>query len=204
MIKVIIADNQILTREGIIAILTAVKDIDIVGIVATGVELEQLIIKNKPDVILMDENFTADLNIYKKLTGSRLLILSNNQSKEAILEVINGGIKNYIFKQCSRDEVIQAIYATAKGEQFFCENTLRSILGDRPENQGDENPQLSLREEEIVQLIAAGMTNKEIADKLFLSIHTIKTHRKNIIKKLGFTFKNAADLMIYARKTSHV
>lgn len=202
MIKVVIADNQILTREGIIAILATVKDIDIAGIVSTEGELAQAIVKVKPNVILMDSDFTTNLNSYKKLAGSRLLILSNNQNKGAILEVINGGIKNYVFKECSRDEIIQAIYATAKGEQFFCENTLRSLLGDQSDIQANENPQLSSRETEIVQLIAAGMANKEIANKLFLSIHTIKTHRKNIIKKLGFTFKNAADLMIYARKAN--
>lgn len=200
MVKVLIADNQILTREGIIAILADVKDIDVAGIATTGAELTRLANTIKPDVVLMDSSFSNGLNSHNKLALSHVLILSNNQNREEILDVINRGSKNYLFKECSREEVIQGIYATAKGEQFFCEHTLRSLVGDQPVNPVSDDPQLSARETEIVQLIAAGMTNKEIADKLFLSIHTIKTHRKNIIKKLGFTFKNAADLMVYTAK----
>ena len=203
-IQILIADTQVLTREGIIALLTDIKGINIAGIADSIESLKHLIMLKRPDVIILDHNYRDHLgindlkNIGIRFDLAKILILSNRQTRSEILELIDLGIKNYICKDCTHQEIIDAIYATAKGETFFCESTRRLLN----ENSNEEKnvPQLSTRETEIVQLIAEGMTNKEISERLFLSIHTVKTHRKNIIKKLGFTFKNAADLMLYTSK----
>ncbi|MGF7080827.1 response regulator transcription factor [Mucilaginibacter sp. UYCu711] len=201
MIDVLIADNQTLTREGVKATLANIVDINIVGTVAYSIELEQLLISRKPRVIILDPNYNqrftpADIkNIKLKHRGTRVLVLTNRQSREEIQALIDLGIKNCVFKECSREELVHAIYSAAKGEQFFCKNTFQTLFGNKLLPEKDDNiPQLSSRETELIHLIAEGLTNKEIADKLFLSVHTIKTHRKNIIKKLGFSFKNTTEL----------
>jgi DNA-binding NarL/FixJ family response regulator len=204
VINIVIADNQKLTQEGIKSMLADIVDIKVTGIAKSSVELQEMILNLKPQVIIMDHdyNYRFTINDIKDIQDQhqsiRILVLTNRQPRNKVLEVINLGIKNYVFKECSREELVTAVYTTANGEQFFCKNTFETLFGNKllPERL-DTASQLSSRETEIIQLIAAGMTNKEIAEKLFLSIHTIKTHRKNIIKKIGFTFKNAADLMLY-------
>jgi two-component system NarL family response regulator len=126
-------------------------------------------------------------------------VISNKQKKNERQEVVDLGIKNYVSKECRKQELVNAVYAAAKGKQFFCEQVLQILIGNKITGKTTEDvPQLSIREKEIIQLVAEGLTNKEIAGRLFLSIHTVKTHRKNMIRKLGFTFKNAAELMQYA------
>lgn len=199
MINVLIADNQILTREGLITILSDCKDIDIIGSASTLNELEYLLTSLQAEVIILDiQDFTtSDMQYINSRYNVNILILSNRQHKNEILQAIEHGIKNYIFKECSTQEITDAIYATAKGEQFFCEKTMQTLFGHKlPPKKVDGMPLLSHRETEIVQLIAEGLANKDIAEKLYLSIHTIKTHRKNIIKKLGFTFKHASELIL--------
>lgn len=198
MPNVLIADNQFLTYKGMIASLSDITDIKIVGKAATQAELIQMIAQLKPDVVIVDHGYTGHFNIteLKNITlqfnFARVLILSNKQHKAEILDFINGGITNYINKTCNSDELIRAIYATAKGDQFFCTSVSQVLFGDTLP--AGDIPQLSPRETEILHLITEGLPNKDIAEKLFLSVHTVKTHRKNIIKKLGFTFKNAAGL----------
>jgi DNA-binding NarL/FixJ family response regulator len=206
MISVLIADSQILTREGIKSMLSDIIDIRIIGSAKSSVELEQLITEWRPRVVIIDHDYNNRFtlqhlqDVYLKYNDTRILVLSNRASRNKVLEVINLGIKNYVFKECSREELVTAVYKTANDEQFFCQNTFETIFGRKllPEREEMANT-LSSRETEIIRLIASGMTNKEIAEKLFLSIHTVKTHRKNIIKKIGFTFKNAADLMRYTQ-----
>lgn len=199
MINVLIADNQILTREGLIAILSGSKDIDIIGSASTLDALEHLLVTTRIEVIILDiQHFSiSDIQHIRSLHTVNILILSNRQHKNEILQVIEHGIKNYIFKESGAQEINDAIYATAKGEQFFCERTMQTLFGHKlPAKKVDGMPLLSSREAEIIHMIAEGMANKDIAEKLYLSIHTIKTHRKNIIKKLGFTFKHASELIL--------
>jgi len=201
MIDILLAVNQILTQEGIKAIVSGIIDMRVIGVVRSAFELEQLAGKLKPTVIIIDPNFhnRFSINDIKKISAgfgtSRVLVLTNRHPRNEIQQILNSGIKNYVFKECSREELIQAIYATAGGKQFYCRHTFETLFGNKliPEKTTDI-PALSPRETELVHLIADGLTNNEIAAKLFLSVHTVKTHRKNIIKKLGFTFKNIADI----------
>jgi len=203
MPNVLIADNQYLTYKGLVATLSDITDIRIVGKAATQAELRQMIAQLKPDVVIIDHKYSDHFSIGtiksipQEFSFSRILILSNRQHKNEILDFINDGIINYVTKTCSLNELIQAIYATAKGEQFFCTVTAQTLFGDTLPS--GEIPQLSPRETEILHLITEGLPNKDIAERLFLSVHTVKTHRKNIIKKLGFTFKNAAGLASMAQ-----
>lgn len=203
MLNLIIADNQLLTREGLIALLADIDNINVAGIADTPAQLKTMLAHLKPDVIVIDIDPVHNFNIsdvkeiHHDFDLTKVLVLSNRKQKNEILEVVNEGVKNFVGKNCSRDELISAIYATAKSEQYFCESTMKTLFGDKlPAKKVEGLPVLSLRETEIVNLIAEGKPNKDIADQLFLSVHTVRTHRKNIIKKLGFTFKNAAELVL--------
>lgn len=201
MIRLLIADCQLLTREGIISLFTPINDIQVVGDSVDPDELKHLIIKLKPQVVLIDQSYVPYLHIAgttiidTKFKPSNFLVLFNKQNSDEIIKLIHHGIQCYICKESSREEIIEAVYATAKGEPFFCKYSAELLSGKAMSPEKDTTtPLLSPRETEIIHLIAEGMTNQEIAEKLFLSFHTIKTHRKNIIKKLGFTFKNTAEL----------
>ncbi len=202
MINLLIADNQPLTREGVITVLSALKDIHIAGIANDLVELEAKITELKPKVVIIDHHYgdsfsiAAIKSIHTQFDFVQILILSNRLNKNEILDLIDHGIKNYVCKDCEPQELINAVYAAAQGVEFYCKSTTDLLFGEATIPKAEfDTLGLSIRETEIIHLIAEGLANKEIAERLFLSIHTVKTHRKNIIKKLGFTFKNATELI---------
>lgn len=195
MINLLVADNQPLTREGCVAMLSATSNLNITGLPTNQAQLKEQIITLKPQVVIIDHHFDDEFGVdfiaelSEQFKSTHILILSDHQNRDDIVALSERGI-NYISKRCNSTEIIEAVHATAGGQPYFCKS-IQQILQPLPIA---TLPQLSVREAEIVQLIADGLTNKDIADRLYISIHTIKTHRKNIIKKLGFTFKNAAEL----------
>jgi DNA-binding NarL/FixJ family response regulator len=199
MIKVLIADIQLLTREGISALLSPISAIKIVDNAVNFAQLEKLARKHKPDVIILDDHFIAneipDLALH--FAPARLLLLSAALQRTDFLAFQARGIESYLSKHCTAGELIEAVHTTAKYEAYICSRTSEIVSAvEIVSDKAEVISQLSVRETEIVHLIAEGLPNKDIAEKLFLSVHTIKTHRKNIIKKLGFTFKNAAELVL--------
>ena len=203
MINVIIADSQALTSKGLLAVFAKISDIQVIGTAANPVELQQLLAENVPELIVADPLYNEQFNLthLKSISGQypaiQFLILSQRRSKPELVELINQGFKCCVCKEAGIEELIQAVYTSARGERFLCEQTMHVLFGNQLlSGHKNEARVLSYRETEIVNLIANGMASREIADKLFLSVHTIKTHRKNIIKKLGFTFKNATELIL--------
>ena len=138
-----------------------------------------------------------------------MLAITTYYSQSSVLKAIESGVTGYILKDCGKEEVIEAVNATGKGQNFFCGKIIESIVKEKTSYidvskvaSCCEPVNLSNREIEIVKLIAGGFTNKEIADKLFLSNHTIITHRKNIMSKIGVN--NTAGIVVYAVKESLV
>ena len=128
---------------------------------------------------------------------TNVLILSSDNNKASILEVLQLGVKGYVTKECSLEEVGMAVQATAKGEKFFCHKVLDIIMEKHFSVAPDSEPTvLTTRETEILKLIAHGHSTQAIADTLFLSPHTVQTHRKSIIKKLNI--KSPTEFVIYA------
>lgn len=211
MINVLLADKQTLTREGIRSVLAEIIDIDIIDSVTRFNEIAQIIRALNPGVVALsidNDNFLNVQSIAELLSTierRNILILYNSQSRSELTRITDLGIKNMVSKNCTREELVTAIYKTANKEPFFCKHTFKILFGNHLLTDKEaEMPQLSARETELVHLIAEGLTNQEIADRLFLSVHTVKTHRKNMIKKLGFTFKNAADLVLFAEKLKSI
>lgn len=209
-IKVLLADNNYLIREGIKSILSRHKDIEVIGEVDNSKELYAIVEKQHPTVVMIDyccfgiENLR---NLLESTTSSKILGITNELSYNAVEEVMNTGIHGHIFKDCDRNEIVDAVYAMVKGEKFFCGKILETIakkdeIDSRPVSYSCQAVNISFREAEVIKLIAEGLTNKEIAEKLCLSNHTVTTHRKNIMNKLGIN--NTAALVLYAIKENIV
>ena len=207
-IKILLADNSFLIREGIKTILAGHKDLKIVAETESGSELFSLL--KKPihfDVIILDYNTISSEELQKLINhpgNFKILCLTNHNTSDIIARAVESGINSHIFKDCDKQEIIDAVYATAKGEKFFCGKVLEAITEKDKSSQtfSCQAVNISNRESEIIKLIAEGLTNKEIADKLCLSSHTITTHRKNIMGKLGIS--NTAGLVLYAIKENIV
>ena len=208
-IKVLVADGNFLTRSGLKTLIEENPDFLLMDSAATGIELERKIEKFSPHVLIIDhtsEGFSIDdLNRTSiRFPSLFILAITKVMSKNYITRSLNSGVKSYLLKDCDQMEINEAIYATAKGEQFFCGKVVSNILQAPEEAQADPNGfscdgvRISAREVEIIKLVAEGSSNKEIADKLFLSVHTITTHRKNIMSKLGVN--NTAGLVLFAIK----
>ncbi len=202
--SVAIADSQYLIRVGLRHLLDAKDDIEVVGDAEDMEELQELLGFSKPDVLIFDYSkpdfFSQnDLDEIRRLSpDTNVLIISADDEKKSIYNVLEKGVSSFITKQCSEEEIYNAIHATAKGEKFFCNKVLEYLLQKSFGEQTDDCSAIPLspREIEIVQMVVEGRTAKEISGLINLSVHTIYTHRKNIMKKLGFS--SASELVLYA------
>lgn len=214
-IKLILVDDHQLVRTGIANLLAGEIGFEIIGEAADAKELFELLKKSQPDITVLDIALPgmSGIEITKKLhndyPGIRILILSMHTSEEFIFNAINSGARGYLPKNTSRKELIEAIYAIHRGEEFFAESISNIILksyikkakSDSPEEENNENL-LSKREIEVLKLFAEGMTNQEIADKLFISIRTVESHKNHIMARLEL--KTTVDLVKFAIRNNIV
>ncbi len=203
-IKIIIADSHFLSRKGLKVLLSENSEFLLLAEALSTSELISQSHIHKPDLIIIDYtsvNYSLDglKKIVKNYPNAKLLAITILQSNEIISKVLKTGITSHLLKDCEQDEIIEAIYKTAKGEKFMCRKIVNAVLEGKPINNGEyscEGMKVSEREMEIITLIAEGYSNKEAADKLFLSTHTVSTHRKNIMSKLRLN--NTAGLVLFA------
>ena len=206
--KILIADNSYLIREGLRSIITSNSDFKLVGEAETAEELSEKLLLCRPHVLVIDYTsiyFSIDdiLSVRQKFPEVNILAITNPQSRIIISRSIENGVISHLLKDCGKEEIIEAIYSTAKGDKFFCGKILDTVLKEKDASTSQsaegiscDGIKLSPREVEIIQLVAEGMSNKEIAERLFLSVHTVTTHRKNIMSKLGVN--NTAGLVMFA------
>jgi DNA-binding NarL/FixJ family response regulator len=209
-IKVFIADSDFLSAEGLRFLVKSETPFEFIGQASKNSEMFERLELAPPDVLIIDhssEGFEQqDLSKISSLNiKTNLLAITSFNTSWFYSSSLQMGVKSYLLKNCSREEIIDAIHATAKGEAFFCNKVLSCISDGNgsPDNKANKTAScegivISEREGEIIRLIAEGHSNKEIADKLFLSPHTVNTHRKNIMNKLGVN--NTAGLVVYAIK----
>jgi DNA-binding NarL/FixJ family response regulator len=203
-IAILIADQQPLTAAGLEMFISEAPGLKVVGRVTKPEQLGDLMEKLSPDLLIADYNIPGYIvldDIRNALTRSiktNVLILSSDNNKLTILNALQLGVKGYITKECSLEEVAMAVQSTAKGEKFFCHKVLDIIM----EKHFNTEPEifdpaiLTTREREILTLLAQGQSTQVIADGLHLSPHTVQTHRKSIIKKLNI--KSPTEFVIYA------
>lgn len=200
-IKIFIAESNLLIRKGLKQIYDEAEDMEVVSEADSSGELISKIVSANPDVVVIDygtpvfrlEDIETLRNILPHLKIVAITEVANAVKVRSAMEY---GINGHILKDCSRDEIEDVIYQTYKGEQFFCGKVLDALGEGDGDNVSCEPVSLSNREIQIIGCIAEGKTNKQIADELFLSTHTVMTHRKNIMNKLGIN--NTAGIVIYA------
>jgi len=195
-IRVLIADDHAVLREGMRNLLQQEKDFDVVGEAGDGEEAVKLANELKPDVVLMDivmpklSGIEATRFIKQASPASAVLILTAYSDISYILGLLEAGACGYLLKSARGNEVVGAIRAVRSGESVLDSAVTRKLLKrvvDPAKGGGQRQPggQLTMRENEILRLAAAGMSNKDIADKLFLSLRTVKAHLTNIFNKMG-------------------
>ena len=208
-IKIILVDDHKLVRDGIKALLTGVPDIDIIGEAGSATELFRELESRKPDLLIMDISLPeiSGIEITKKIgiefPGINVLILSMYTNEEFIINSLKAGARGYLPKNTSREELLEAIHAIHKGDEFFGESISKVMLKSfvkraTNEDQPAEKPHeiLTGREIEILKLYVEGLINKEISDKLDISIRTVETHKNHIMRKLGL--KSTVELVKFA------
>jgi len=203
-IKVLLADNQPLTAAGLTLILNEKDDLTIVDRVGSPQQLTELLKQHKPDLLIVDYNMpgyisAADLvDVKEHSPETNVLIISSDNDKASILQVLQSGAIGYLTKECSREEILMAVYSVARGEKFFCHKILNIIMEKHfsPEPVEVSPGILTVRETEILKLLASGYSTQKVADELYLSPHTVHTHRKSIIKKLNI--KSPTEFVIHA------
>lgn len=211
-IRILLADDHVLVRKGIITMLESEDDLEVVGEANNGKEALELTKQLNPDLLILDirmpemNGLEAAEKLHEQNMPTKTLILSMHDSDDYVLQALQAGAYGYLLKDTEKNEFIKAIHQVYKGNKYFSgavSNTLASyLLGNKktetsaPVTQNNYN--LTRREKEILGLIINGKHNKDIAETLNKSIRTIETHRFNIMKKLGVN--NAVDMVNKALK----
>ena len=198
MIRVVVADDQTAVREGLTLLLDLLDDITVVGAAADGDEALRLVAEHLPDVALMDlrmprcDGITATARIRDEHPGTRVVVLTTYAEDADILAALRAGALGYLTKDANRAQVAQAVRAAAAGTSVLDPAVSARLLAaaERPAPAPDQAPapapapdNLTAREVEVLRLIAAGLSNREISSKLFLSEATVKSHINRIFAK---------------------
>jgi DNA-binding NarL/FixJ family response regulator len=210
-ISILLVDDHTILRDGISSILSNVEDFKVVGGLSSAEELINDFDKYNPDIILMDiimagmNGLEATRWIKEQHESTKVIIISSEISKNFISTGIKCGIDGYLPKNVDKNMLIQAIRTVAKGQKFFNEAITNLIFEDffQGQKEGKKRERkvtegLTKRENELLEMIASGKSNQEVADLLFISTKTVETHKANILEKLGL--RNTAELVKYAIK----
>ncbi|MCO4340321.1 nitrate respiration regulation response regulator NreC [Staphylococcus agnetis] len=209
--KIVIADDHAVVRTGFSMILNFQEDMEVVGTAADGVEAYQMVMKYEPDVLIMDlsmppgeSGLIATSKILDSFPKTKILILTMYDDEEYLFHVLRSGTSGYILKNAPDEQLLLAIRTVYKGETFIDPKMTTSLVkefvhsSDDASYSNDPFKVLSKRELEILPLIAKGYGNKDIAEKLFVSVKTVEAHKTRIMDKLNL--KSKPELVEYALK----
>lgn len=211
-IKVLLVDDHTIVRDSIAIMLAQLDDIQVVGSLSSGEELISKMRDLNPDMIIMDihmkgmTGIEATRWVKERNNKVKVILLSMEVKKELVSAGIQSGIDGYLPKDVEKSTLIEAIRAVSKGEKYFNEAITNLVFEDfynrevsaRQTKHHLQLTDLSKREMEVLQLVASGKSDKEVAEELFISTKTVNTHKMHILDKLGL--KNTAELVHYAIK----
>jgi len=206
-IRILLADDHQLIRTGLRLVIEQQKDLSVVGEAGDGREAVSLANSLRPDVVVMDismpslNGIEAAHQIKQSHPEIAVIVLSMHPDESYVLRALKAGVKGYLLKDSAESDLIAAVRAVARGKSFFSPGVSRVLLDDymrKLKRSGAEDAYdlLTPREREILQLVAEGKSNKEVANLLNLSVYTVETHRSNIMQKLNL--KGVPELMLYA------
>jgi len=210
MIKVLLADDQALVRAGFKALLDAQQDMTVVAEASDGAEAVRLAARHRPDVVLMDIRMpgTDGLTATRQMpAGPRIIILTTFELDEYVFEALRGGASGFLVKDTEPAELIQAVRVVAAGDALLSPSVTRRLIAEYASRAkepvaADGLDQLTEREREVLALVGTGMTNDEIAAKLFMSPATAKTHVSRAMTKLHA--RDRAQLVVIAYESGLV
>lgn len=201
-IRVLIADDHALFREGLRVILEAHPDIEVVGEAANGREALEEARRLHPDVVVMDvampvmDGLQATKALREELPDVRILALTMHDHRGYVLPMLTLGATGYVLKSAAGSELVEAIRLAHVGESYLHPSVARALLEEYRRQAPGRADGLTERELEVLQLVAEGLTSQEVAKRLFISVRTVETHRKHIMEKLGL--RTPTDLVKYA------
>lgn len=195
-IKVLLVDDHTVVRQGLRALLGGHEDLEIVGEAENGRDAVTLAAKLQPDVVLMDlampfsNGMEATRRVLKTVPSTKVLVLTSYHDDECVTQLMRAGASGYLVKQTAANELPQAIREVRRGNSFFSPTVAKNLTyaAKAAFRNGSENKngrELTVREEEVLKLIADGCSNKEAAEKLGISIKTIEKHRQQVMNKLN-------------------
>jgi len=206
-IRILLADDHKLMRSGLRVLLEQQADLTVVGEASDGREAVALVASQRPDVLVMDigmpnlNGIEAATQITQSHPEISIVMLSMHSDESYVLRALKAGAKGYLLKDSAEADLIRAIHAVADGKSFFSPAVSKVLLDDyvrKLRRSGTEDPYdlLTPREREILQLVAEGKSNKDVAQLLNLSVYTVETHRSNIMEKLNL--HGVPELILYA------
>lgn len=203
-IRVLLADDHAVLREGLRTLLSLQEDIDVVGEAENGQTAVELAKQLRPDVIVMDiampamDGLAATRVLKQECPDSRVLILSQHDNREYVFSVLQGGAAGYVLKKSGGAEVVNAIRSVFTEGAYLPPGIAREVMDRYIQRPAEETgrPHLTEREKEVLRLIAEGKSNKDIAELLCLSVKTVMAHRTNIMEKLDI--HSSTELVKYA------
>lgn len=202
---IFLADDHKILRESLEMLLSQDGEFDVIGQGSDGIETEELFIKKPAQVLLLDVSMPkrSGLDVAKNLMRNykdlKIIFLTMHKSEEMLAEAFKSGAKGYVLKENAYEELETAIKTVMKGEIYVSSVLSLMMLNGFLQNE-KKNKDMSVREREVLKLLAEGYSNKEIAEFLMISVKTVETHRANIMKKNNF--RNITELVLYAARNN--
>ena len=206
-IRVLLADDHGIVRKGLRFLLDRQPGMEVVGEAADGRDAVRLAETVAPDVVIMDvampslNGIEAASQMTKRNPRIRVIMLSMHSDEDYLLSALNAGAKGYLLKDSAEEDLVRAIQSVHHGTPFFSPSIAKTMLEDymrylQQRNLQDSYELLTEREREVLQLLAEGKSNKEVASLLELSVYTVETHRLHLMQKLNL--HNTAEIVLYA------
>ncbi len=206
-VRIMVVDDHKMFLEGIVSLLKGDEAVEVVTTAKDGLDALKFLKNNQNiDVLITDismpqlDGSELSKKIHRLYPHINILVLSMHSTGKTISQLLKNGATGYILKNTGKEELIEAIHTVAKGETFFSNEVKNNVMNSMMGNEKTTSIEVKLtrREVEIIRLIASEFTTQEIADKLYISLHTVESHRKNIMRKVDV--RNLAGLIKYAIK----
>jgi len=190
-VTVFIADDHAMVREGLAALVARDPTITVVGQCGDGLKVVEQVLALKPNVVILDISMPGlnGLDVCRELTrkakGSAVLILTMHDNEQFVARSLEYGASGYLLKEAAAEQLAEAVHAVARGELYLGPHIPKSALQRIGRSDGDPYEKLTTRERQVLQLIAEGKTNRQIAEELSVAVKTVDTHRSRLMRKLN-------------------